>query len=98
MNQSYAEETARWFWEYRERAGSGGESAMRSNCISAASEFLANFKDDTSDHREFNSKYTSSLERGFASVLSVEPDIFRGSLSLDLGRDRAFNLMRSAQM
>ncbi|MBW0533278.1 hypothetical protein O181_072993 [Austropuccinia psidii MF-1] len=78
---------------------------MRSNCISAASEFLANFKDDTSDHREFNRKYTSSLERGFASALSVaaflkwvEPDIFRGSLSLELGRDRAFNLMRSAQM
>ncbi|MBW0539839.1 hypothetical protein O181_079554 [Austropuccinia psidii MF-1] len=78
---------------------------MRSDCISAVSEFLANFKDETSDRREFNSKYTSSLEKGFVYASSaaaflkrVEPDIFRGGLSLELDRDRAFNLMRSARM
>ncbi|MBW0547055.1 hypothetical protein O181_086770 [Austropuccinia psidii MF-1] len=106
MNWSYAEETARGFWEYGKKAGGGGESTSHSDCISAASDFLADFKDDTSDCREFNSKYTtSSLERGFASAsLSVaflkwvEPEIFRGGLLLELGRDRAFDLMRSAQM
>ncbi|MBW0492094.1 hypothetical protein O181_031809 [Austropuccinia psidii MF-1] len=103
MNRSYAEETTRGFWEYGERPSSGGESASCSDCISAVLEFLANFKDDTSDHREFNSKYTSSLERGFASasllaafLKRVEPDIFRGGLALELGRYRAFSLIRSA--